>query len=142
MSRIVLDTNVLVSFLTDRDLAQQVRAAKLFAAAASGVDELALPQVVATEMVYVLTNLYKLDASSVAAILADLLALPGILPLDSVDWPAVLDLWPKRYADFTDACLAAVAQQGRFDAVATFDRPFARQLARESLTTVWSWRRE
>jgi predicted nucleic acid-binding protein len=138
VSRIVLDTNVLVSFLTDRDPAQQARAAKLFAAAASGADELVLHQMVVSEMVYVLTNLYRLDASTVAAILADLLALPGVRPLDSVDWPAVLELWPGRFTDFTDACLAAVARQGRFDAVATFDRPFARRLAREGLTTVWN----
>ncbi len=57
MMRILLDTNVLVSFLTDRDAAQQEVAAGLFAQAAQNRARIILPQITATEMVFVLTNL-------------------------------------------------------------------------------------
>ena len=55
MSRVLVDTNVLISFLTDRDLRQQEQAAKLFSRGRS-TDVLLLHQAVLTEMVFVLTN--------------------------------------------------------------------------------------
>lgn len=42
MKRIVVDTNVLVSFLTDRDAEQQEMAAALFEAAAHGEVQIVL----------------------------------------------------------------------------------------------------
>ena len=44
VKRVVLDTNVLVSFLTDRDAEQQEQAAALFETAAQGEAELILHQ--------------------------------------------------------------------------------------------------
>ena len=66
MKRIVVDTNVLVSFLTDRDARQQARAARLFEAAAAGEVQLILHQLVATELIYVLRTVYAVDAALVA----------------------------------------------------------------------------
>ncbi len=37
MKRVVVDTNVLISFLTDRNAEQQAQASELFEAAAEGV---------------------------------------------------------------------------------------------------------
>lgn len=51
MKRVVLDTNVLVSFLTDRNAEQQEQASALFEAASSGKTELVLHQIVITELV-------------------------------------------------------------------------------------------
>jgi predicted nucleic acid-binding protein len=54
MKRIVLDTNVVLAFLLDRNPQQQADAAHLFAEAAAGHHTLILHQAVITEMVYVL----------------------------------------------------------------------------------------
>lgn len=133
MSRIVLDTNVLVSFLTDRDPEQQARAAALFEDAAAGEVEIVLHQMVITEVVYVLGNLYKVDALQIAQVLDDLLSLTGVRPVDEVVWTRVFELWPDQVGDFADAVLAAVTLEGRYDAVATFDRGFAKALRRLGL---------
>ncbi len=135
--RIGVDTNVIVSFLIDRSPGQQARAAELFAAAAAGNLHIVLHQTVISESAYVLRTLYELKPANVVAILRDLLALPGVVAIDELDWPAVLSLWPRRMADFGDACLAAVAKSDAFDALATFDAGFRRRLRRQGLATHW-----
>ena len=122
MSRILVDTNVLLSFVTDRDPEQQRQAASLFQASTRGLHQLRLHQVVLTELVYVLLNVYRTDPQQVARILGDLLALPGVAVVHGVTWSKVLDLWPGRIGDFGDALLAASALEDRPDSCATFDR--------------------
>ena len=135
--RIGVDTNVIVSFLIDRSPGQQARAAALFAAAAAGDLHIVLHQTVISESVYVLRNLYEEKPANVAAILRDLLSLPGVVTIDELDWSAVLSLWPRRIADFGDACLVAVAKSAAFDALATFDPGFRKRLRRQGLATHW-----
>ena len=140
MKTIVLDTNVLLSFLTDRDARQQEKAARLLDAAATGELTLVLHQMVITELVYVLRNLYGVDPADIAATIEEVLGMPGVAPVDEIVWSRVLDFWPAKIADFTDAALAAVAAHGRYDAIATFDRPFARRLVKQGVAAYWDGR--
>lgn len=132
MSGIVIDTNVLVSFLTDRDAGQQKRATTLLDRAVAGEVEVVLLQIVVTEMVYVLANLYRVASAEIAATLRDLLDLPGLRTVNELSWPAVLDLWPERIPAFADAALAATARRERL-AVATFDQRLVRKLRAEEI---------
>lgn len=132
MTGVIVDTNVLVSFLTDRDLGQQKRAASLVKRAAEGDTQLIVPQIVVVELVFVLTNLYLVAADRVATMIRNLLDLPGVRPLHEVTWPTVLDLWPARIPAFADAALAATARRERL-AVATFDQRFVRKLRGEDI---------
>ena len=137
MKRIGIDTNVVISFVTDRDLKQQARAAELFGAAGAGEHVLVLHQAVITEAVYVMHNGYEIEPSAVMAVMRDLVALPGVVAVDRVEWRDIWSLWPRRIKDFGDACLTAVAQAGAFDALATFDAAFARQARRQGVATYW-----
>ena len=136
-ARIGVDTNVILSFLTDRNPRQQEQAAELFATAAAGDLRLVLHQTVISESVHVMRNLYEMKPSNVAAILRDLVALPGVATINELEWSMVFDLWPRRLGDFGDACLAAVAKADAFDALATFDVGFAKRLRRHGLATHW-----
>ena len=129
MKSVVLDTNVVLSFITDRDPGQQRAAARLFDAAAGGDLRLVLPQVVLIEIVYVLENLYRMPSAEVAAILDDLLAMPRVVPENEVAWRVVLKLWPSRVRGFADAVLVAVARAGGH-ALASFDRRLVRRVGR------------
>jgi predicted nucleic-acid-binding protein len=137
MNKVVVDTNVLLSFLTDRDERQQGLAAELIEAAAGGEHMLLLHQLVLTEMVYVLLKLYDLDSDSVAIILRDLLEMPGVQPLDEIDWGVLLELWPQQVGDFADAGLAAVLSGGGYDSLATFDLSFSRAVKKQGLSLFW-----
>ena len=137
MKRVGVDTNVVVSLVTDRDAKQQARAAGLFGAAASGEHVVVLHQAVITEAVYVMCNVYSTRPSVVSLVMRDLLSLPGVVAVDDVGWPTVWSLWPRRIKDFGDARLTAVAKNDSFDTLATFDAAFAKGARRQGVATYW-----
>lgn len=137
MTRVVLDTNVLVSFLTDRDLPRQTQAARLLTRAAAGEIQVVLHQTVVMELAYVLRNLYSMSSEELSPLLRDLLALPGVAVADRLPWSAVLDLWPSGVQDLADAVLTAVASVDRCDAIATFDKAFRRRMAMHGVKSYW-----
>ena len=136
-TRIGVDTNVVMSLLTDRDPAQQARAAELFGASEGGEFHIVVHQVVINESVHVMRGFYGEKPATVAAILNELLSLPNVVPMHELDWSEVFGLWPRLIQDFGDACLAAAAKSGAFDSLATFDAGFRRRLRRQGLATHW-----
>lgn len=137
MTRIVVDANVLLSFLTDRDLEQQKLAAGLLSAAGDGAHEVVFVQSAVSDAVYVLTRGLKQPQASVSECLGELLALPGTRCVHTLDWRTVLQLWPSRFPDYGDALVVASALAARAHQIATFDRSFARRLPRVGLTSTW-----
>ena len=133
MKSVVVDTNVVLSFVTDRDPRQQRAAARLFESAASGELRLVLPQVVLVEIVYVLENLYGRPAAEAAGVIRDLLSMPHVAAENEVAWRTVLALWPRRVKDFADGVLVAVAKAGGH-ALASFDRRLTGSLRRLAVT--------
>jgi predicted nucleic acid-binding protein len=137
MAHVLVDTNVLVSFLTDRNPRQQKVAAGLFAEAQSGSHRLVLHQAVITELVYVLGNLYQVPPARVRDTLESLVSFPAVEILDDVPWPKLFGIWPETMADFADAILASVATTGASDTVATFDSDFRKRLGRLGVECLW-----
>ncbi len=127
MKRVVIDTNVVISFLTDRDRRQQEIAARLFEDAASARHEIVLHQAVVTEVVYVLQNLYRQAPAVVTATIRDLIDMPGIIVADEMPWMRLFEIWPGTIETYADAALAAVADSGGHEYIATFDSEFRRQ---------------
>ncbi len=130
MKRIVIDTSVVISFLTDRDLRQQKIAAEIFEDAASARLEVVLHQAVITETVYVLQNLYRQAPAAVATAVRDLIDMPGVILVDETPWTRLFEIWPGKVESCADAALAAVADSGGHEYLATFDRGFRKQLRR------------
>ena len=137
MTAILIDTNVLISFLTDRNKRQQESASALFETGARSEAVLMVHQTVLSEMVYVLMNFYDMNSQTVASIVGELLAMPGIEAVDELSWSTVLELWPERIPDFADACLATVAKKGHLASIATFDRQFVKRLRKERILSYW-----
>lgn len=129
MKGVVVDTNVVLSLITDRDLRQQSAASRFFGKAAAGELQIVLPQVVLVEIVYVLANLYRRPGPEIAALLGDLLAMPHLAVEDRVPWDSALRIWPQRVRDFADGVLVAVAKAGNH-AFASFDRKLTRRVRR------------
>jgi predicted nucleic acid-binding protein len=137
VSRILVDTNVLVSFLKDRQESQRTQAKALLEAAVAGDHVIVLHTVVLVELAFVLTHLYAQDPADVSHAMADLLAMPGVIVATEVAWGEVLTRWPSEVPSFADAILAAVASAGRYEAVATFDVKLRRKLAKQGTPSYW-----
>ncbi len=138
MKTVLVDANVLVSFLTDRDKDQQEKAAMLLSAAREREHSLIIHTVSVSETIYVLRNLYKADQQEIADSMRQLLGLPGVVSTGEVSWSLVFERWPDVISNFGDAILAATAAQEDYDAVATFDRPLRKKLAQQGSTSYWS----
>ena len=128
MRALVIDTNALISFVTDRNLDQQKRISTIFNDAAQLKITILCPQNVLTEFVYVLERIYKQSKSQIRSMIADFIALPGVQIIHTVDFEALLEFWPDKIADFGDAIIAVVCKAKKGTEVATFDERFIRAL--------------
>lgn len=133
MKRILIDTNVLISFLTDRNLEQQEKSAILLEGAARGELAVVVLQAVILELAFVFQNLYGRSKAETATLISDCLLLPGISVANDISWSVLLKVWPKDFPDLADAILAVMCRTLSCDAVATFDRAFQKALQRRGI---------
>lgn len=127
MKRVVIDTNVLISFVTDRNLEQQGQAARIFEAAKRSRITVVCHQNVVTEFVYVLDRIYHVEPITVQNMLRNLIEMPGIELVNDLDFSHLLAVWPGKCPDYGDAVLLAFCKGHKDIRPATFDRKFARQ---------------
>lgn len=137
MQRVVVDANVLLSFITGRIEKQRDAAKVLLLRAAEGELSAIVPQFVVLETVYVLQSTYRIPGNELAPIIRDLIALPGVLFIDECPWKRVLDLWPSPFPSIADAAIVAIAANNRYDAVATFDQKLAKRLDDFGIAAYW-----
>jgi len=128
LRRYVIDTNALISFVTDRSPEQQQLIAPLFEAAAHLKALILCHQHVVTEFVYVMDKIYKVPKKQIARMVADLIMMPGIEIIQEIDFSRLLSFWPDPVPDFGDAVIAAVGKIAKGTAVVTFDRKLRQHL--------------
>ena len=128
MIRYVIDTNALISFVTDRDPEQQQKIAPLFEAAAHMQAVVFCHQHVLTEFIYVLDRIYQIPKDEIGRMIKDLIEMPGIEVIQEVNFKTILSWWPDPIPDFDDALIAAVGKTRSGSVVVTFDRKFAANL--------------
>ena len=125
MIRYVIDTNALISFVTDRNLEQQQKIAPLFESAAHVKAVIFCHQHVLTEFIYVLDSVYHVPKDEIGRMIKDLIEMPGIEVIQEMDFNTILSWWPDPIPDFGDALIAAVGKTRSGSMVVTFDRKFA-----------------
>ncbi len=100
MKRYVIDTNALLSFVTDRNTAQQAVMTGVFEQVAAAQASVLCPQNVIAEFVYVMETVYHQPKPSIRSIVTDFIATPGVTIVDKTDFDAVFSLWPETFEDF------------------------------------------
>lgn len=124
MKKYVLDTNAVISFVTDRNPLQQQTMAAIFEEAASQKCLLVCPQHVLTEFVFVMDRVYRVASAEISAMIREFIAMPGIEMVHEINYPTLLTLWPSTIPDFGDAIVAAACRTIKGAAVITFDAKF------------------
>ena len=123
MKKYIIDTNVLISFVTDRNPNQQQKIATLFESAANLTVLILCHQYVLTAFIYVMDRVYHVPKDEIGRMIADFVEMPGIEIIHEIDFNAVLSYWPNPIPDFGDAVIASVGKLRR-STIVTFDRKF------------------
>jgi len=123
MNLILIDTNCLLSFVTDRNPRQANQVRELFLDADQQRSNLFICGNVLTEFVYVLTRLYEVPGGKAAKMSMDLLNSPGINFIPGYYPDELWKLWPTKVRDIGDAIVAATAKIENMK-IATFDQKF------------------
>lgn len=127
MTRLWLDTNVLVRFLVREPEDQARQAAQLMARAERGEIRLLLTRLVLAETFWVLRSFYEQEPQAIADVLTELIVAPGIEVDDISDTLKVLQFIGRKNVDVVDAFLAVDAIN-HDETVCTFDQTDFRKL--------------
>ncbi|RPH48307.1 MAG: type II toxin-antitoxin system VapC family toxin [Desulfobacteraceae bacterium] len=128
MKKYIIDTNALISFVTDRNPDQQKKIAPLFESAAHMKALILCHQYVLTEFIYVMDRVYHVPKDEIGRMIADFADMPGVEVLHEIDFKSVLSCWPDPIPDFGDAVIATICKITRRSTIVTFDQKFVKNL--------------
>lgn len=126
MKEVVVDTNLILRFLTGDPENQARLAAEIFQQGELGELSLRIPAIVVAEVVFVLTGkVYGISRDKVAIQLDRFLSSPSLRVEERDVLLKALSLFGQHKIDFADAYLAALALSSG-NTVVTFDRDFSK----------------
>jgi predicted nucleic-acid-binding protein len=120
--RAVIDTNLLVRYLTEDDLSKANDVKRLLLKAAQEEIRLLIPSVVIAELVWVLQSFYKLERSEIVPLLNAILHTRGVEVSDKTVVSDAIAIYRDEAIDFIDAWIVAFAKAAEVQAIYTFDR--------------------
>jgi predicted nucleic acid-binding protein len=123
MSTLLLDTNVIIRFLTGDHPTHSPRSRNLFARAAAGEVTLVLTDLALAESAWVLQSFYQLDRAAIAAALKGVIESTGVKVQNNTILVNALRNFAQTGVNFVDAYHAALAEAESI-AIASFDRDF------------------
>lgn len=120
--RVVIDTNLLVRFLTEDDPAKAKAVDGILARAGKGEIKVLVPSIVIAELVWVLESFYKMEAADIAELVEAVLNTPGVEVTDKSIINSALKLYKMKHIDMIDAWIIEFAKDAGVGAIYTFDR--------------------
>ena len=125
---VVIDTNLLVRYLTD-DEPQKAKAVDvLLNRAGKGELRILIPSIVVAELVWVLESSYKMIADEIAKLVEAILNTPGIDVQDKRIIKAALSLYRTKEIDLIDAWIIEFAKAKGTKRIYTFDKKHFRNI--------------
>ena len=120
--RAVIDTNLLVRYLTedDPDKAQLVEA--LLIKAGKGEIKIVIPSVIIAELIWVLESYYKMETGEISQLVGSILNTPGIDTQDKNILREALKIYENKGTDFVDAWIVEFARERNIKTIYTFDK--------------------
>ena len=118
----VIDTNLLVRYLTGDDPSKANDVKRLLLKAAQGEIRLLIPSVVIAELVWVLQSFYKLERSEIVPLLNAILHTHGVEVSDKTVVSDAIAIYRNEAIDFIDAWIVAFAKAAEVRVIYTFDR--------------------
>lgn len=120
---VLLDTNVLLRYLTNDDPRKAARVEQLFRRAQRGELTLHLTDLCLAELVWTLESYYELPRGDIAGKLRTILNTDGLEADDETIWLDALHRYETTRVDLVDAYHAAIATKLKREVV-SYDRDF------------------
>ncbi len=120
-ARVVVDTNLLVRYLTGDDPAKAMAVDALLKKASRGKIKILLPSVVAAELVWVLESFYRMSREEISELVFAILNTPGVDVQDGAVISAAIRLYSLTDIDFVDAWIIEFAKTKGVTRIHTFD---------------------
>jgi predicted nucleic acid-binding protein len=136
VKRYIIDTNALISFVTDRNPGQQDKIAAVFDRATQLKVKVLCPQNVLTEFVYVMNSVYDVANAEIRDMVKDFISMPGVEIIHEINLNTLLSYWPEKVPDYGDAIIAALCKDTSGSSVVTFDQKFRAKLKKLDLAII------
>lgn len=128
MQKVVIDTNCLISYVTDRNLKQQEIVSSVLEQAAGLKIRIYCHFHVISEFIFVLDSVYEVNPKNIKNMAQEFLSMPGAEFISEINTKTLFNFWPEQIRDYGDAIVAATCRHIRGSAVLTFDRKFMASL--------------
>jgi len=121
-NKAVIDTNLLVRFLTEDDPEKARAVETLLSKAGKGEVKILIPSVVIAELVWVLKSYYEMEAGEISELVGAILSTPGLDTQDKSILREALKTYGRKGIDFVDAWILEFARARKIKKIFTFDK--------------------
>ena len=118
----VIDTNLLVRYLTGDDPQKAKSVDNLLSKAERGELKILVPSIVIAELVWVLESFYQMHSTEIAELIEAVLNTPGIEVTEKSIIASTLKLYRTKNIDLIDAWIIEFAKDRGIKTIYTFDR--------------------
>jgi predicted nucleic-acid-binding protein len=122
LRRIVIDTNLLVRYLTGDEPQKAKAVDNLLSKAERGELKILIPSIVIAELVWVLESFYQMNSLEITELIEAVLNTPGIEVTEKSIIASTLKLYRTKNIDFIDAWIIEFAKDRGVKTIYTFDR--------------------
>ena len=122
VDRVVIDTNLLVRYLTEDDLQKAKAVDNLLSRAEKGEVHILVPSIVIAELVWVLESFYKLNAHKITELVEALLNTSGVEITEKSIIASALKHYLNKKIDFVDAWIIEFSKGKGVKRIYTFDK--------------------
>lgn len=120
----VIDANVVLRFLLDDPPEQAERCHALFSRLQAGEEEVYLPEVTLSDVVWTLQSFYRWPRERIARFAHDVISLKGTTMARKPLVRDAIHLYAEYRVDFSDALIAAEVIHGGYTDIYSFDHDF------------------
>lgn len=126
--RVVIDTNLLVRYLTQDDPEKADAVESLLDKAGSGEVTILILSIVIAELVWVLESFYKMEPVAVSKLVESILNTPGLEVNEKAIILTICKTYREKKIDFIDAWITEFAKENGVDTIYSFDKKHFRGL--------------
>ncbi|MCX5718440.1 MAG: type II toxin-antitoxin system VapC family toxin [Nitrospirae bacterium] len=120
--KVVIDTNLLVRYLTGDDSQKAKAVDNLLIKAEKGELKIFIPSIVIAELVWVLESFYQMYSSEIAELVEAVLHTPGIEVTEKSIIASALKLYRTKNIDLIDTWIIEFAKDRGIKTIYTFDK--------------------